>query len=336
MEITAGEVIRNELNQNAMGGSERTMLELSKRLHPELLKNFQIIGSRIRELNPDLFRIFVAHDLPGDPESDAALGNGKWNRFHKIIFISNWQAQAYIGYYKIPWSRCQVIKYAIEPIHTLADKPLDKIKLVYTPTPHRGLELLVPAFEELCKVHEDIELHVFSSFKLYGWEHRDEPYKPLFERIDANPKIVNHGTQPNEEIRKFLGHEAHIFAYPSIWQETFCLSLLEAMSAGLACVHPNFGCLYETAADWTHMYSFHERANDHATIFANVLHQVIEDTRNKDKALINLKKGMRSYVSTFYNWKDRTNEWNGLLDQIMRENPPKDISAPKQMFTYRA
>jgi glycosyltransferase involved in cell wall biosynthesis len=40
------------------------------------------------------------------------------------------------------------------------------------------------------------------------------------------------GYKPNEYIKENL-HKYHIFAYPNIWEETFCISALEAMAAGL-------------------------------------------------------------------------------------------------------
>ena len=333
MEIVAGEVVRNELSATAMGGSELQLLELSKRLDPKLLEQFQIIGSRVRDMRPDLYRIYQPTDLCDDPESEKALGNGKWRQFHKIVCLSNQQMQKFIDKYKIPWSHCHVMKYAIDPV-TVADKSLDKIKLVYTPTPHRGLELLVPAFDELCKHHDDIELHVFSSFKLYGWADRDEHFRKLFDFMDAHPHIVNHGTVSNEEIRTFLGNQAHIFAYPSIWQETFCLSLLEAMSAGLTCVHSNLGCLFETAGNWTHMYQYDEDKGRHTNLFANILNQTINDVRSKNESLLALQSGQRQYVNLFYGWDDRVLEWNSLLSSIITANPEKKISSG-ETFSYR-
>ena len=43
----------------------------------------------------------------------------------------------------------------------------------------------------------------------------------------------------DDELKKSLA-SSHIFPYPSTYRETFCLALLEAMSAGLLCVHPNY------------------------------------------------------------------------------------------------
>lgn len=220
----------NEISKNSKGGTELMREGLEKRLDPSLIEDFQIIPSRVRELDETKIRVLWLHDLPGDPESDH-LRNGGHDKFHQLVFVSNWQMQQYVAYYNIPWSKCIVIENAIVPIEReLIDKPKDKIKIIYHTTPHRGLELVVPVFEKLYETHDNIELDVYSSFKIYGWEQRDTQYAELFERCEKHPKINYHGTVPNEEVRKAVG-SAHIFAYPSIWVETSCISLMEAMSA---------------------------------------------------------------------------------------------------------
>jgi hypothetical protein len=58
---------QNEVDENAMGGTELMKYGLFDRLDPELLKQFQIIPSRVRGLDPDKKKILWLHDLPGDP-----------------------------------------------------------------------------------------------------------------------------------------------------------------------------------------------------------------------------------------------------------------------------
>ena len=89
----------------------------------------------------------------------------------------------------IPYFKSIVLNNAIDPIEPL-EKPDDKIRLIYHPTPHRGLELLVPVFEALCNEHNDIELDVYSSFKIYGWEQRDDQYKQLFDRCKELQRLI--------------------------------------------------------------------------------------------------------------------------------------------------
>lgn len=318
----------NEVNAKAKGGTELMMERIYSSLDPELLSKFQIIPSRVRELDENKVRILYSHDLPQDPESEH-LKNGGWKKFHKIVFVSNWQMQFYISYYNIPWERCVVLPNAILPIPE-HDKPKDKITLGYWSTPHRGLDIVVPVFEKLAEKYENLELEVFSSFKLYGWPDRDKPFEELFERCRNHPRIKYHGAVDNKTLRYRLT-KIHILAYPSTWLETSCLVLMEAMSAKCLPVHPNLGALFETAANWSYMYQFDEDINKHANIFYSVLDQTINTywTDDVQSRIMSAK----SYADIFYNWEYRKKQWESFLNSIKDE--PTKIPEEKAVFHYK-
>jgi UDP-glucose:(glucosyl)LPS alpha-1,2-glucosyltransferase len=321
----------DQLATNAKGGTELMKFALADKMPAGLLDNFQIFVSRVEDpMDETKIRIYWLQDLPGDPASEH-LKNGGWNKFHKLVFSSNWQMQAYIQYYGIPWSRCIVMHNAIDiiPPH---EKPKDGIiRLAYWSTPHRGLNILVPVFNKLCEKYDNIELDVYSSFKLYGWEQRDQQYESLFAACREHPKINYHGSIPNEELKKAL-EKTHILAYPSIWTETSCITLMEAMSAGLLCVHSNLGALPETSANWTMMYQYNEDLNEHAGIFCSALDTAIANIN--DEGVQSRLASMQSYANVFYNWQVRAYAWEALLTGLLNE--PREIpNLPGEMFTYK-
>lgn len=333
MIITDGVIITD--NPRAMGGTELIGYGLVDKVNPEVLKDTQIVMSRIRgELENDKVRIFVAHDLPGDPESDF-LKDGGWKKFHKLVFVSNWQLQAYISYYKIPWGVCEVMKNAIQrfPDH---EKPTDKIRLIYFSTPHRGLNILLAVFAKLVEKYDDIELDIYSSFSLYGWDDRDKDYEALFDQARNTPGVNYHGAVSNDEIREAL-KRSHILAYPCTWLETSCLVLMESMAAGLMCVHPNLGALPETSANWTLMYQFHEDLNEHANIFMNALEGAIGAMRERVPAVMSRLSSQAAYANIFYNWDIRGAEWESFLETLHKTVGPDrgipEVDVP--MFHYK-
>jgi len=314
MQINGGVIEANETNRNAMGGTELMAYKMCEVIPSKLLEHFQIIHSRVRMFDDLKIKILVLHDLPGDPESDH-LKHGGWNRFDKLVFVSNWQMQAYQRHYGLPWSKCVVLHNAIDPISHV-DKTQNKIKFIYHTTPHRGLNILISVFDQLCVEHENIELDVYSSFKIYGWEQRDEPYKALFDFCKAHPKINYHGTVSNSEVRLAL-QQAHIFAYPNIWPETSCISLIEAMSAELLCIHPNYAALYETAANWNMMYQYQDNLQDHAKLFYEKCTDAINLFQNED--VIKRLNAQKSYIDSFYSWHVREGQWINLMTSMLKE-----------------
>jgi UDP-glucose:(glucosyl)LPS alpha-1,2-glucosyltransferase len=330
MELTGGKLIRNDMTRNAKGGTEMMAERLSK-LPKKVLEPYQIIFSRVGELKEDKLRLLYLHDLPGDPGADAALKNNGWNKFHMLVFVSNWQMQAYINHYQIPYSKCLVMLNAVEPLE-VHDKPKDIVRLAYWSTPHRGLNILLPVFDALAKKHDNIELDVYSSFDLYGWSDRDKEFESLFEFARTHPKVNYHGAIANKELRERL-KQTHILAYPSTWPETSCLVLMESMSAGMLAVHSNFAALYETAGNWTQMYQYNEDPNQHASQLYFHLEHAIENfwTEPFQTRL----KVQKTYSDVFYNWDIRANQWEAFLSSdILKESRsfPQDSG---EYFTFR-
>lgn len=329
----------NEVNEKARGGTELMARRLEATFDEKFLEKFQIIPSRMRELMDDKIRIFWCHDLPQDPESENALGNGGWQRFDKIVFVSHWQKQQYVNHYNIPFDKCTVLQNAITPfeLEQVNKKPTDKIKLIYHTTPHRGLGLAYHAVDFLSQTHKDIEFNVYSSFKIYGWEERDKQFENLYKAIADHPNMVYHGTVSNEDVRNALA-ESHIFAYPSTWPETSCISLMEAMSAKLVCVHSSLAALPETAANWTYMYDFTEDNKNHMDLFASCLNSAIEQIRKKDESLESRLNSQKAYADLFYSWDLRQIQWAQFLDALGQQEPRpakmlEDFEADE--FTYK-
>jgi len=305
----------NELNVNARGGTELMQERLHKTLPADLLSKFQIIPSRVRDLDPDKKAILWLHDLPNDPESQHLKDPALRKRFSKIVAVSNWQLQMYNLILGVPYNECTVIRNGITPIE-IDKKKYDgnAIRIIYHTTPHRGLEILVPVFEKLCETHHDIILEVFSSFSIYGWSQRDAPYEHLFERCRKHPRINYHGAVSNEIIREEL-KKSHIFAYPSIWPETSCLAAIEAMSAKNIVVCPNYAALPETTAGVSMMYQWNENPNDHAGAFFHVLDAAIRSIKENgpDENRLGFQK---SYVDNLFNWEEVVSkQWEHLLRQ---------------------
>src|SRR3977135_2346540 len=99
-------VEKNILSKRATGGSELMLNRLYNGSVPrELLEQFQIIPTRLEELDLDKYRIFYCHDLVEDPEVRSALADEGHRRFHAIVGVSNWQMQRMIDLLGVPWSK---------------------------------------------------------------------------------------------------------------------------------------------------------------------------------------------------------------------------------------
>ena len=307
---------QNELDRNSMGGTELMKYGLYDRLPSQLLEQFQIIPSRVRELSKTKKKIYWVHDLAQDPEM-AHLKDGGWEKFDAIVCVSHWQRQQIQNFLGVPASKLTVLQNAIDPIEIDSKPdPKDGINIIYHTTPHRGLELLVPVMDWVEEMLPDINWHldVYSSFEIYGWKERDKEYEGLFEKIKNHPKMTYHGFKPNEEVKEAL-KKAHIFALPSIWPETSCIALIEAMSAGCICVHSSLAALPETSSNWTLQYDFTEDMNEHASRHALTLAdalRLVDEENMKDRLSM-----QKAYIDGFYDWQSRAKQWEVFLTSLL-------------------
>lgn len=309
---------KNEQNLNARGGTELLMERLHEEF-PHIHEDIQIIPSRVRNLDPSRKRILYLHDLAQDPEVKK-LSDPEWvKNFDHIVFVSEWQRMMYHYVHRLDLDKTSVIYNSITPIFENPNpRTSDKVRLIYHSTPHRGLNLLYDVFSELVdeKYGDAVELSVFSSFELYGWKSRDKPFEDLFKRLDDHPQITNWGTVPNDRIRQELvDHD--IFAYPSTWQETSCLCLIEAMSAKCVCVHSSLAALPETSGLLTNMYEFTLNEEEHKKRFKVYLETSIDDVLNDSVRQTSLRYSAKDRADLVFDEAVAYDKWERVFRDIL-------------------
>ena len=133
-----------------------------------------------------------------------------------FVFPSDWSLEKYHLDLGLEYEKSVVLKNAIVPI-PLHSKPKEgPIRLRYISTPHRGLDVLIGAPQAL-KL-ENVELDIYSSFKIYGWEEKDKDFEKFTKYVGKLQNVNYHGSVSNEEIRTAL-QQTHILAYPNTYQE---------------------------------------------------------------------------------------------------------------------
>jgi UDP-glucose:(glucosyl)LPS alpha-1,2-glucosyltransferase len=338
----------NEISSKAMGGTEMYMRFLYDGTVPRhLLENVQIIPSRLSALKEDKIRIWFEHNLPNDPESMRALKDPEMrSKFHKVVFVSNWHYQSFMNFCGVPYSTQNCVMeggmQGIEPSDqnpSLPKKsdPQKQVNITYHTTPHRGLELLVPVFLKLAESDKNIHLHVHSSFKMYGWDARDQPYEPLYDICRQHPQITYHGFTKYEDLVPKLRDEYHIFAYPNIWPETMCRSIVESMYYGLVCVHPDLAAITDTTGGLNrYMYNGTLDREQHMKLHYSHLQSAIADVREGSGSLTGSLQFNREYVQRRYGTGKVYRKWTSLLQELNDQYPTVESRAfPKKYFTYR-
>lgn len=248
--------------------------------------------------------------------SDESLGPMKDPSFMKAIdatvYVSHWQLEKFRYLFQVPLHNAYVIRNAIDPIEFKPKAKDGKLKLIYTSTPFRGLSILLDVMENINR--DDIELDVYSSTSVYGsgYEaHYYGVYDELFSRARSTKNVNYMGYAENKDIHTAL-QEAHIFAYPSIFEETACLSMIEAAAAGCNLVTTDLGALPETGGMYAKMCTIKSNEKEIAEEYMKLLNHTIDNYwSNENQELI---REQSDYFNKYYNWERRAKEWDRLFE----------------------
>jgi glycosyltransferase involved in cell wall biosynthesis len=234
-------------------------------------------------------------------------------KYDWYVFNSHWCYEKFRMMFDIPTSKCLVIKNAIDKINSrsLGHTKGDPVKLIYTSTPWRGLNVLL-ATMQLVK-NTSVHLDVYSSTQVYGDQFKDandKQFQDLYEQAKVLPNVSYIGYKPNEFIKDNLKNY-HMFVYPNIWEETSCIAAIEAMAAGLYCITTDYGALFETGSEYITYIPYEKDYIKLAHTFASVI-DVAAD-RLGDQGVKDHLKSQIEFTNRFYSWDLRKNIWNRFL-----------------------
>jgi glycosyltransferase involved in cell wall biosynthesis len=299
--------------EKPMGGTELMFEELKRRLPDSVWGNYSIFNY----LSQADFtkKTIYWNQLSWDQQAVQFLKDRDLvEKIDHFVFVSHWQAEQFRQRYNIPGYKTHVLKNASLGVETRPVGPRSIVKLCYTSTPWRGLNVLLRAWEILQP--RNCELHVFSSCHIYGPEFgkSDAQYAALYEKCRATPGIVYRGSIPNPQLRGELPN-FDLLAYPCTFEETSCIAVIEALSAGLRVVCSNLGALPETTEGWARLYPYLMDHETHARRFSTILSSEIEKVRDGgwDSSL------QAVHYSRGWSWDERIKEWVDFFHQLANE-----------------
>jgi glycosyltransferase involved in cell wall biosynthesis len=185
------------------------------------------------------------------------------------------------------------------------------MKIIHQNTPWRGLSILLGAMQLI--TNPLIKLDVYSSTEVYGkdfYDQNDKHYKPLYDQAAQLPNVNYIGYKSNEYIKENL-HKYNMYAYPSIFEETFCISLLECMAAGLYCITTDLGALYETGAEFPMYIPVDKNYRSLAQKFAYGIEEASKTLHQNQ--ITNHLDCQASYANHYYNWNRQGIAWERFL-----------------------
>jgi len=303
------------MQKNPRGGTELQLEYLYKYVDNSLLDQVQITTSVPEKIPLSKNKINILWQKNSYDQPNLApwfQDKSNHSKYDWYVFNSHWNYEKFRMMFNMPTEKCLVIKNGIDYIkpRNLKEKK-DKIKLIFHPTPWRGLNVILATMQYI--KNPNVELDVYSSTEVYGKafkEANDKFYEELYEQARQLPNVNYIGYKPNEYIKENL-HKYDIFAYPNIWEETFCISAIEAMAAGLYVITTDYGALFETCAEFSSYVTYQKDYNNLARNFAFAI-DTIADQLTSPGVVNHLEKQI-DYTNHFYNWNKQGNAWTQFL-----------------------
>ncbi len=300
-----------EYNPILNGGTERMGLKFHNHVLDKMnnIKKYNCVivpGCRNNLLqeyvdNEDKEIIMWVHNLPSQfsYETLTLMRSHKFiKKVKKIIAVSEWHKNEIIKEIGIDENLVHVIHNTFDPVEKDLEKfnDVDNVKLLWTSGGERGLTILLNSIVELGD--KNITLNILGNgvpglFDEHGHA----------SNIN-HPGIKYHGRVSKREVLTLL-KESHIFAYPSIYKETFCISLVEAISANMVTIYPKLGALEEIGSGIGISYDYEDDYKKHQDILTENLSKSISLIRSgnynpgNQSELMNEKYSLDKFIQSW-------------------------------------
>jgi 2-polyprenyl-3-methyl-5-hydroxy-6-metoxy-1,4-benzoquinol methylase/glycosyltransferase involved in cell wall biosynthesis len=175
-------------------------------------------------------------------------------RADRVLALSDWHKGFLAQHHNLPLEQIGRTRNGIDLARFAEPVERNPKKIVYSSSPDRGLPVLLHVWPEIRKRVPDAELHVFYGF--YNWQKISEArgdqqqLEAIQTLIDRAKQLEAHGVVMRGKVdQKTLAREflsAGVWAHPTWFTETSCLTAMEAQAAGLRIVTSSIAALNET------------------------------------------------------------------------------------------
>jgi len=169
------------------------------------------------------------------------------DRIDALLCVSQWQADEISRRSGFPRDKCFILRNGIQLDYFKGTEIKNPKRLIYSSTPYRGLEFIPALYYALKTRNPELELHIFSSYQIYD-QTEDPRFIKVKEELSRLPDCRVHPNILQRDLaREFM--KSSILFYPCHFEETSCITAMEAMAARCVPLTTRLGALPETIGD---------------------------------------------------------------------------------------
>jgi glycosyltransferase involved in cell wall biosynthesis len=257
-------------------------------------------------------KAIIVHDiwLSQDPNANLWTQN-----VDKFFVLSPWHKEFFLKHHKnADPSKTVVSRDGIDLGRFERRLPKEPGRMVYSSSPDRGLDVLLDCLPEIRKRVPHANVHVFYGFQ--NWEkaikHRGgrpgelEWMNSIKARLD-DPGVVYRERVGQTQLAKEM-LKAELFAFPTQFTETFCITGAEQMAAGNPVITSDLAALSTTIGDAGILIG---GVNHTPEYKARFIDEVVSMLSDKAKWWYYSEKSIKKAKA--YSWEGIVDEWLGLV-----------------------
>jgi predicted O-linked N-acetylglucosamine transferase (SPINDLY family)/glycosyltransferase involved in cell wall biosynthesis len=263
-----------------------------------------------------------AHDTSVGP-SDRRLAE-QLSRVDRIFCLSEWHKRLFLAQYPfLDPGAVLVTRNGLDLSRFQRDPVKLGNRLVYSSSPDRGLERLLELMPSIRYHVPDVELHVYYGF--VTWKkiaeargdredlERIRRIEALLETHEARGLVTYHGRVDQTELADaFLA--AKVWAYPTWFTETYCISAAEAQAAGCVPVTTALAALPETVSHGL-LLEPPCTTPDYARAFVGNVVRLLRDETER----LRLATAGREHALENHGWDRVAESWEGHFHDVLRQ-----------------
>ena len=182
------------------------------------------------------------HDILPQIQKNSPLFQTHPVKFRGMMVLSPWHAEYVQQRMGTPSSLTWVSRNAIEASRFVDDGQVvrQSFRFIYTSDAFRGLGHLLEMLPALHERYPQMELYVFTRL-----EHLQDAWR---KQIEEMPYVKLHPRVSQEQLA-LEWRKSDVWLYPTDFEETYCISALEAMAAGCLVATTRLAGLKNTVGD---------------------------------------------------------------------------------------
>ena len=312
----------NQTMQNGSGATETSYLYLQE--HYTFPENVFVshLPEEIKKSNHQ-YKILWAHHAYDQP----VFVNFDHNTVNHIVSPSQWNKDQLVKFLNVPEHKISVIPNGVAEMFQYSNQKTKT--MIFTSIPYKGLEVLSKVIPLISHVHKDVKFKIFSSMSLYGPS--NDQFIELYEYLKTLPNVEYSSAIDREELVKHY-QESAFFIHPNIWEETFGVSMIEAMKCGAYPIITDIGALSEVAGEKNATIVPIEGENtskgwkvtdNFIRQFADACCLALDYYDKEPKFYQEVSKLISDYVTEKYDWKKIAGQWKNLVDAVQNHKTEK-------------